>query len=440
MSALIDELLKTGAALATSPDPLDTELIAASFLSIGTLAAEAFADALVQVLIPDIEARGGVGAVALLLCLGAIAGDARSSEAAAAAAGRLVRSGAPEPAWAAELATPVRATDLVRLTSGHAAPSMLVGVFHRARRSHAVLVAVDPDGVAQGVFLTGARELPDIVRAIAASGDLRPEAISPAEYRLLLEQALDARLDRDLTEGLAELSEDEEDGPGYSTLSVLLRARLATLPWPEDLAAEVPDAVVLPYRKPPRRRSSGQAPVYQLKIGLSGAKPPIWRRLEVPADTTLAGLHQVIQRSFDWDDSHLHEFETPFGEFGVPEQGLGHPATTSVTLEQVAPGAGARFGYRYDFGDSWAHDILVEKVLDRRPDVAYPRCTGGRRAAPPEDCGGLWGYAGLVETLADPAHEDHAELLRWLGIADAAEFDPARFSAAEVTEALSDLR
>jgi len=108
-----------------------------------------------------------------------------------------------------------------------------------------------------------------------------------------------------------------------------------------------------------------------------------------------------------------------------------------VTLEQVAPRVNSKLRYTYDFGDDWDHDILVEKVLDREGTAAYPRCTGGRRAAPPDDCGGIYGYAELVEVLSDPDDEEHDDRLEWLGLDTAAEFDPDRFDAEAVTRALS---
>jgi hypothetical protein len=148
-----------------------------------------------------------------------------------------------------------------------------------------------------------------------------------------------------------------------------------------------------------RKKSDPPAPIYQVKVGLHGAKPPIWRPLELPADTSLADLHHIIQAAFGWEDCHLHAFETAYGTFGVADRELGHRAEAPVTLEQVAPGVGDRLQYTYDFGDNWTHEIVVEKLLDRQP-VAYPRCTAGRRAAPPEDCGGIWGYAEL--TCANP--------------------------------------
>ena len=149
------------------------------------------------------------------------------------------------------------------------------------------------------------------------------------------------------------------------------------------------------------------------------------------------GAPHPAQIAFGWDDSHLHVFETPCGSFGTAGTDLGYRAETSVTLEQVAPAVNDKLRYTYDFGDDWDHDIRVEKVLDHDAAAGYPRCTGGRRAAPPDDCGGIWGYTELVEVLKDPANEEHDDRLEWLGLHSAAEFDPDRFDAAAVTRALS---
>src|SRR5205823_6181056 len=189
-----------------------------------------------------------------------------------------------------------------------------------------------------------------------------------------------------------------------------------------------------------RKKSAGPAPIYQVKVGLQGARPPIWRRLLVPADVSLAGLHDVIQVAFGWHGGHLHVFETPYGEFGRADRELGHRAEAPVTLEQVAPQAGDKIRYTYDFGDDWVHEIVVEKVLDRDPALTYPQCTGGRRAAPPDDCGGIWGYEELVEALADLHHPEHEERMEWLGLHDANQFDPAAFDLDDVNRALANLR
>ena len=111
-----------------------------------------------------------------------------------------------------------------------------------------------------------------------------------------------------------------------------------------------------------------------------------------------------------------------------------------MTLEQVAPGVKDKVRYTYDLGDNWEHDIVAEKVLAPDPAMAHPRCTGGKRAAPPDDCGGIWDYEELVEVLADPAHPEHEERLEWLGMADASEFAPEAFDVEAVNEGLKALR
>jgi hypothetical protein len=110
-----------------------------------------------------------------------------------------------------------------------------------------------------------------------------------------------------------------------------------------------------------------------------------------------------------------------------------------MTLEQVAPGVKDKVRYTYDFGDDWVHDIVVEKVLAPDPAMVYPRCTGGKRAAPPDDCGGMWGYEELVEVLADPAHPEHEERLEWLGLSDASEFAPEAFDVEATNSRLNAL-
>jgi Plasmid pRiA4b ORF-3-like protein len=190
------------------------------------------------------------------------------------------------------------------------------------------------------------------------------------------------------------------------------------------------------------QRSPGTTPassVHTIKVTLGGSRPPIWRRLEVPSASTLLGLHHIVQRAFGWDGYHLWVFTTPLGKYGVADPDLGHNSAVSRRLFDVAPHTGDRFHYIYDFGDDWKHDILVEGVTDAGPGIAYPRCIAGSRACPPEDCGGMWGYAELLDILSDPGHEEHNERLGWLGIDSPDQFDPAAFDAACVTIALSDL-
>ncbi|MEV7886979.1 plasmid pRiA4b ORF-3 family protein [Streptomyces sp. NPDC002817] len=173
--------------------------------------------------------------------------------------------------------------------------------------------------------------------------------------------------------------------------------------------------------------------VLQIKVTLADVRPPIWRRLQVPADLTLDRLHLAIQTAMGWENCHMHLFSTPAGDYGRRDSELGHRDERKVPLCAVAPAAGDRISYTYDFGDDWVHRIEVEKALPKEPGTAYPRCLTGRRACPPEDCGGPWGYANFLEAIADPGHEEHDELLEWVGGA----FDPGHFDAEDVNKRLA---
>ena len=190
--------------------------------------------------------------------------------------------------------------------------------------------------------------------------------------------------------------------------------------------------------KPANRMAPGTS-VHTVKVTLRGSQPPIWRRLQLPSRGTLAQLHQVIQLSFGWQDYHMWDFETPHGRYGVADRELDILSAAAKRLDQVVPQTGSKLRYTYDFGDNWEHDILVESVAPAEPGTAYPRCRTGRRACPPEDCGGIWGYQELIAILADPQHEEHDERLEWLGFDTATQFDPAAFDVAETNAALSGL-
>jgi hypothetical protein len=486
---MLDELLDGVAGLADCDDALDAELAGAALVAMVTVIGDALMPAFVEEFIPRIEAKAGPDALALLRAMGSVAVGVQEqvASAATAAASRLAATGVPQPRWDGELAEPVRVVDCVRLYDGQETLSVLVASFRRAGRGHACMVFVDEQdsGAAAHILFVDAEDLPEVLDEIRTRGraddlDIETQVLNPAELRWYVERALHARAvyDEEEPDDAASAMFDDEEGeeePPYPVLALLVRARLAALPQArrpdgaryhadgdphEAISGEAlasimdgsdggrrgglgepgfgrPSPATLPAK---RKKADGQAQIYQVKVGLRGAKPPIWRRLLVPAEVRLAEMHDVIQAAFGWDDSHLHVFETPYGDFGHVDQELGHQAEDPVTLEQVAALAGSRIRYTYDFGDGWEHEILVEKLLDRDPDLAYPRCTGGRRAAPPDDCGGIWGYEELVEVLADPDHPDHEERLEWLGLGDASEFDPAAFDRDEVNQALAKLR
>jgi hypothetical protein len=182
-------------------------------------------------------------------------------------------------------------------------------------------------------------------------------------------------------------------------------------------------------------------PIYQIKVTLDESKPPIWRRILVRSDTTLRELHNVIQAvMLGWADYHLHQFIVGETYYGVPDLDydgfLEMHDESQVKLSQIVTGEKFKFRYEYDFGDSWLHNLLVEKVLPPEPGQPYPVCVKGKRACPPEDVGGIWGYYMFLEAIQDPEHPEHEDYLEWIG----GEFDPEAFDLDEANEALRALR
>lgn len=178
--------------------------------------------------------------------------------------------------------------------------------------------------------------------------------------------------------------------------------------------------------------------VYTLRIDLADSKPPIWRRIAVDSQITLGTLHKVIQAAFGWTDTHLHDFEIDEQCYGDPDQDptgdLDFLDESKVKLGQLV-GKGAKFIYRYDFGDDWEHRIKVEAV---EPMESTPLSSAwlitGKRARPPEDVGGIWGYEEFLEAVKDPDSDQGREMLEWV-CCDA--FDPEHFDVEEAKLAVA---
>ena len=185
---------------------------------------------------------------------------------------------------------------------------------------------------------------------------------------------------------------------------------------------------------PTEQKSSGNE-IYQIKVTLLRTVPPVWRRLLVPSDITLSNLHDLLQLAMGWTDSHLHEFlfrGQCYGPTG-PEKGVAEAIDErKVRLNQLLVRAGAKILYTYDFGDGWEHGIVLEKGLPVDPNMAYPAATGGAGACPPEDCGGIGGFYSLLESLQNPRHPQHEELLEWVG----EDYDPKKFSIEAINQVL----
>jgi hypothetical protein len=177
--------------------------------------------------------------------------------------------------------------------------------------------------------------------------------------------------------------------------------------------------------------------VYQIKVTLKGSRPPIWHRMQVTSATTLGQLHRILQRVMGWEGSHLYQFVIGGIAYGDPGMlgELDAEDARTVTLDAIVRGEKFKCIYEYDFGDSWEHELLIEKRLPPEEGKRYPICLTGKRACPPEDCGGIWGYAGFLEAIQDPEHPEHEAMLEWVGGA----FDPDIFDLEEVNRELQRL-
>lgn len=354
----------------------------------------------------------------------------------------LAASGIKEPAWARTIGRPA-VERCWRFGDVFGSQESIHVVFAYSRRRHGLAVLIDHE-LGGGVKDCWVSEDPDqmwrSVRRSAQTGAgtfLDEISWFEARDRLLTAVALET----------CPVAPDQVEDVGR--FFHLLAARL-TLAADDEPAGTTPTtaradpAAPAPSKVPPSSgRTRRRREVLQLKVTLRGSKPPIWRRLEVPADITLDRLHHVLQVAFDWHGAHLHAFDTADRTYGDP--GVGHTSERGVRLTRVAP-VGGTLDYTYDFGDNWQHLIQLEKTRPAHDGVDYPRCTGGRRTAPPEDSGGIHAYQEMLQVLADPTHEEHTSTVEWLAAIldatsdDAPAFDPAQFRAADVTDALEHLR
>lgn len=177
--------------------------------------------------------------------------------------------------------------------------------------------------------------------------------------------------------------------------------------------------------------------IYQIKVTLRRSKPPIWRRLLVSSEITLFDLHKIIQIAMGWTNSHLHQFIIADEYYSIPSEEDWQPVIDErkYQLAVIAPTERFKFIYEYDFGDSWEHEILVEKILTVDPKVEYPYCVKGQRACPPEDVGGVWGYEEFLEAMKNPKHEEHESYVEWWG----GIFDPEALDLDEINQGLQEI-
>ncbi|NCS89298.1 MAG: hypothetical protein CO127_05275 [Ignavibacteria bacterium CG_4_9_14_3_um_filter_36_18] len=178
--------------------------------------------------------------------------------------------------------------------------------------------------------------------------------------------------------------------------------------------------------------------IYQIQVALKNFKPKIWRRILVPSNLLLSDFHKIIQTSMGWTNSHLHQFIKDQTYYTVRMKdddmwedmnSVDYKKMKIFDLLSVEKG---KIIYEYDFGDGWEHEIILEKILPVDKKLKYPICLAGKMNCPPEDCGGVWGYAEMIEILKQPKHKEYENIIEWLGD----ELDPEYFDKEEVNEYL----
>lgn len=178
--------------------------------------------------------------------------------------------------------------------------------------------------------------------------------------------------------------------------------------------------------------------IYQIKVALHDIVPPVWRRILVESNTSMFGLHKILQTTMGWSNAHLHRFVHKKKFYSNPtmeEEWTDNRQVdySGVLIADLLQREKQSMSYDYDFGDGWEHTILLEKILPRMIGTKYPVCIAGKRNCPPEDCGGPFGYHDMLTILANPRHQEYKELKKWLGD----QYDPEHFDLNKINTRLS---
>lgn len=180
--------------------------------------------------------------------------------------------------------------------------------------------------------------------------------------------------------------------------------------------------------------------IYRIQVSLKNSKPKIWRRLLIYPDTKLSDFHKILQICTGWRNCHSHQFvkdEIYYTkemnndldeEYIVDYKNMKIKDLLKIEKDKIV--------YEYDFGDSWEHNIILEKILFYDNNAKYPICINGKRNFPPEDCGGICGYEELLDILKNPYHKEYKNIIEWLDNLDYSNFDPEYFNKNEINNLL----
>ncbi len=172
--------------------------------------------------------------------------------------------------------------------------------------------------------------------------------------------------------------------------------------------------------------------ILKLRIKIPDIEPEIWREILIENDITFKKLHEIIQLSFGWTNSHLYNFDVNGILFSMPDKEFeNNDLDVKNKITEFLIEKGQKALYTYDFGDNWEHEIEIVDVLKKEKGIRYPKCLDGRRNGPPEDCGGIPGYEDVIDALTSKDKSEYEDLLEWLG-----NYDPEKFDIDKINNAI----
>lgn len=178
--------------------------------------------------------------------------------------------------------------------------------------------------------------------------------------------------------------------------------------------------------------------ILQFKITLKHTAPKIWRRFQVRGNITFYDLHLIIQNVMGWHNCHLYQFAYDRHYIGSPEDLENDEIMDAqeIRVNKFFTEPKKKIIYEYDFGDSWNHELLLEKIMEEEKGKHYPVCMAGEKNCPPEDCGSIPGFYGMLDTLKKKKGKEYKEMIEWLG----GEYDPDEFNLDTVNETLKNYK